>query len=525
ACIKTLLDGSWEIYQSYVSPYAMGMTMDMEHFAPDLQSRNQKGHIAVDGSGVGHNRNASGSTDLTAQYFPAVRAQFGDIDTCPEELLCWFHHVPYDRVMQNGKTMIQSLYDGFYDGAARVTQMREAFAGLKGKIDGGRWGRIDQSFAAQEIQAVKWRDAMAAFFYQASGIADTGDRRDAAALEALIQRYTAEQPFLTAGRYPKESLDAFTDALTDARAALAASPDQPAAQAACAALDAAFDRLYRSTETGAGNLAYRKPVRAAVTGSASQVEASHVAADANDGLLSTRVNAVGDIYPMEWTVDLQGVYDLERVCVDWYDGNNHGDKKRTYTFSLSVSEDGEDYIQIFTGDNSANQSQSDLAVEGKGRYLRLTVASGTVGRPSFWEVGAYGRAVADRTALDAAVREAAALREADYTAESWAVLTAALAAAAGLPDTAGQTDIDAAAAAIREAVGGLRPVPVFAPGDLDGDGEVTIQDVMEACKALARQSAGKAPTEEELLRGDLDGDKAFTISDVMEICKILARKA
>ncbi|MCI8361247.1 MAG: hypothetical protein HFE86_07940 [Clostridiales bacterium] len=72
---------------------------------------------------------------------------------------------------------------------------------------------------------------------------------------------------------------------------------------------------------------------------------------------------------------------------------------------------------------------------------------------------------------------------------------------------------------------GQQPDPDFVPGDMDKNGEVTIQDVMEACKVLARQSAGKAPTEDEMLRGDLDGDKRFTIGDVMEICKILARKA
>ena len=64
-----------------------------------------------------------------------------------------------------------------------------------------------------------------------------------------------------------------------------------------------------------------------------------------------------------------------------------------------------------------------------------------------------------------------------------------------------------------------------APGDLDGDGEVSIQDVMEACKVLARKAAGQAPSAEELRRGELNGDGEITISDVMEICKLLARKA
>ena len=67
------------------------------------------------------------------------------------------------------------------------------------------------------------------------------------------------------------------------------------------------------------------------------------------------------------------------------------------------------------------------------------------------------------------------------------------------------------------------PDPVIAPGDLDKDGKVTIQDVMEACKVLARKTAGKEPTADEMAWGNLDGDQAFTIGDVMEICKILAR--
>ena len=63
------------------------------------------------------------------------------------------------------------------------------------------------------------------------------------------------------------------------------------------------------------------------------------------------------------------------------------------------------------------------------------------------------------------------------------------------------------------------------PGDLDKDSEVTIADVMEACKVMARESAGTDPTDDEIARGDLDGDGEITIADVMEICKILARGA
>ena len=70
-----------------------------------------------------------------------------------------------------------------------------------------------------------------------------------------------------------------------------------------------------------------------------------------------------------------------------------------------------------------------------------------------------------------------------------------------------------------------KPEVDIVPGDMDKNGEVNIQDVMEACKVLARQSAGRKPTADEMARGNLNGDDIFSISDIMEICKILARKA
>ena len=70
-----------------------------------------------------------------------------------------------------------------------------------------------------------------------------------------------------------------------------------------------------------------------------------------------------------------------------------------------------------------------------------------------------------------------------------------------------------------------KPAPDITKGDLNGDGKVTIDDVMEACKVLARKSAGTDPIDDEIDRGDLDEDGKITINDVMEICKVLARRA
>ena len=59
-------------------------------------------------------------------------------------------------------------------------------------------------------------------------------------------------------------------------------------------------------------------------------------------------------------------------------------------------------------------------------------------------------------------------------------------------------------------------------GDLTGDSNVNVTDVMEACRVLARKSNDQAPTPEEMERGDVDQDGYFTITDVMQICKIIS---
>ena len=52
------------------------------------------------------------------------------METCPEELLLFFHHVPYQYRLKSGKTLIQHIYDSHFEGAMRAQEMLEQFRRL-----------------------------------------------------------------------------------------------------------------------------------------------------------------------------------------------------------------------------------------------------------------------------------------------------------------------------------------------------------------------------------------------------------
>ena len=66
--------------------------------------------------------------------------------------------------------------------------------------------------------------------------------------------------------------------------------------------------------------------------------------------------------------------------------------------------------------------------------------------------------------------------------------------------------------------------PAVIKGDMNGNGKVTIEDVMAACRVLARKNTGSDPNSVEMLRGDMNEDGKFLIDDIMGICRVLAQK-
>jgi alpha-glucuronidase len=117
----------------------------------------------ADEKGIGFDRTKSGS-DAASQYFTPVAEGFGNIETCPEEFLLWFHHVPWDYRMRSGRSLWDELCFRYYLGTDQVTDMQNKWNLLEGMIDDERFKHVQALLKIQTEDAIEWRNACLLYY-------------------------------------------------------------------------------------------------------------------------------------------------------------------------------------------------------------------------------------------------------------------------------------------------------------------------------------------------------------------------
>jgi alpha-glucuronidase len=174
---------SWRTYESYTGPLGLQTLTDIvgNHYGVAVEASERNGwgqwHRA-DEKGVGMDRTVATGTGFVGQYAPPVRAMYESLESCPDQLLLFLHHVPYTHRLHSGKTVIQHIYDSHYDGATAVAEYLHDWSGLEGRIDDQRFQDVRAQLDYQSGQAIVWRDAVTRWFHRASGVADARGRVD-----------------------------------------------------------------------------------------------------------------------------------------------------------------------------------------------------------------------------------------------------------------------------------------------------------------------------------------------------------
>lgn len=123
----------------------------------------------ADSTGLGFNRSSSGS-NAVAQYPAQLAKKLDNINTCPEEFILWFHHVPWDFKMKSGATLWQELCNRYQSGVESVETMQRQWTAAKPYIDPELWNDVNERLMTQARDANWWKEGCLLYFQQFSGM-------------------------------------------------------------------------------------------------------------------------------------------------------------------------------------------------------------------------------------------------------------------------------------------------------------------------------------------------------------------
>jgi alpha-glucuronidase len=145
--IGAMLLASWHAYENYTGPLGAQTLTDIlgSHYGPGIESSEQNGwgqwHRA-DHEGIGMDRTLATGTGYVGQYPPAIRELYESVQTTPDELLLFFHHIPYTYRLQSGKTVIQHIYDSHYEGAEQAADFVRQWKLLEHRVPDGLYKNV-----------------------------------------------------------------------------------------------------------------------------------------------------------------------------------------------------------------------------------------------------------------------------------------------------------------------------------------------------------------------------------------------
>ena len=179
--VTNILLDSWPAYESYTGPLGLQTLTNITgpHYGPAPESQEHNGWgqwIRADRDGVGMDRTVVTGTGFVGQYWPSVQKIYEPLADTPDNIVLFFHHVPYTYRLHSGKTVIQAIYDSHYEGAEKTNDFVREWKSLKGRVDDERYEDVLAQLKYQSGHAIVWRDAVDDWFHQMSGIDDQKGR-------------------------------------------------------------------------------------------------------------------------------------------------------------------------------------------------------------------------------------------------------------------------------------------------------------------------------------------------------------
>ena len=117
----------------------------------------------ADSIGLGFDRTLAGSANVK-QYPDELCRLYNDINTCPENLLAWFHHVPWDHKMKSGRTFWDELCHKYDEGVHEARRFLAIWDAMQPYVDAQRFEEVQRKLRIQARDSEWWRDACLLYF-------------------------------------------------------------------------------------------------------------------------------------------------------------------------------------------------------------------------------------------------------------------------------------------------------------------------------------------------------------------------
>jgi len=167
--VHEILMTSRETAVNYMQPLGFHHIFGGSHYGPGpwessyRQDWSPVFYHKADSLGVGFDRTREG-TDNVDQYHEPLASMFNAVETTPENLLLWFHHLPWDYVMNSGKTLWDELCLHYDNGISAVEGYQKTWESLKPYVSTQIFDEVSRKLQIQKNDAEWWRDACVGYF-------------------------------------------------------------------------------------------------------------------------------------------------------------------------------------------------------------------------------------------------------------------------------------------------------------------------------------------------------------------------
>ncbi len=172
--LTEILLRSRSVYEKYTAPLGIcWMVNPNNHYGPSPMGYEYAAwgtYHRADHTAIGIDRTAAG-TDYLSQYPVEYQKKYATREACPDNLLLFFHRLPYDYRMRDGRTLLARIYEDHDQGLRETRALAASLQTLKGALPEDVFALAQERMERQLADAREWCDVIKDFFFRLSGVA------------------------------------------------------------------------------------------------------------------------------------------------------------------------------------------------------------------------------------------------------------------------------------------------------------------------------------------------------------------